>query len=270
MAKLGIEDRGPVRVLTLNEPERRNPLSWELVAELLDALKEAEADPAVRALVLTGAGSAFSAGADLAYLKALTGLPAEANLAHSEELKALFLTLYTLKKPVVAAVNGPAVAGGAGLVLAADLAVFAEEAKIGFTEVKIGFVAALVAVLLVRHLGEKAARELLLTGELVPAERALWLGLANRVVPNEAVLEEAIRLAEKVAAGAPASLALTKALLAELPGMGLYEGFAHATLANAWIRETEDLEEGLAAFFERRRPRFAPPRNGVGGEGGGR
>lgn len=264
MAPLRVEDRGAVRILTLAEPERRNPLSRAMVAALLAALDEAEAEAGVRALVLTGEGKAFSAGADLAYLKRLTELPAEANLAHSEELRDLFLRLYTFPKPTVAAVNGPAVAGGAGLVLASDLAVFAEEAKIGFTEVKIGFVAALVAVLLVRHLGEKAARELLLTGEFVSAERARELGLANRVVPREGLFEAALELADRAAAGAPTSVRLTKALLAELPGMGLSEAFAHATLANAWARETENLKEGIAAFFERRPPRFAP-QSGVDG-----
>ena len=259
MEPLRVEDRGAVRILTLAEPERRNPLSRAMVAALLAALDEAEAEARVRALVLTGEGKAFSAGADLAYLKRLAELPAEANLAHSGELKDLLLRLYTFPKPTVAAVNGPAVAGGAGLVLASDLAVFAEEATIGFTEVKIGFVAALVAVLLVRHLGEKAARELLLTGTLIPARRALELGLANRVVPRASLLEAALELAEKAASGAPTSIRLTKELLAALPGMGLAEAFAHATLANAWVRETEDLREGIAAFFERRTPRFATP-----------
>ncbi len=226
-----------------------------MVAELQGALDAAARDP-VKAVVLTGQGKAFSAGADLAYLERLTELPAEANLAHSAELKALFHRLYTFPKPVVAAVNGPAVAGGAGLVLAADLAVMAEGAKIGFTEVRIGFVAALVAVLLVRHLGEKHARELLLTGELVPAEEAYRMGLVNRVVPADELIETAAGLAEKAGAGAPTSIRLTKGLLAELPGMGLNEAFAYATLANAWARETENLREGIRAFFEKRRPRF--------------
>ncbi len=255
MRTLRVEDRGPVRLVTLADPERRNPLSQALVAELLAALEAAERDP-VRAVVLTGEGPAFSAGADLAYLERLTELPAEANLAHSAELRGLFHRIYTFPKPVVAAVNGPAVAGGAGLVLACDLAVMAEDARIGFTEVKIGFVAALVAVLLVRHVGEKLARELLLTGELIPAQEAHRIGLANRVVPGEELLPAAVALAEKAAGGAPTSIRLTKSLLAELPGMGLGEAFAYATLANAWARETENLKEGLRAFFEKRRPRF--------------
>jgi len=256
MGALKQEDRGTVRHLTLAEPERRNPLTQAMVAELLGALDRAERDRNVRAVVITGEGKAFSAGADLAYLERLTTLPAEENLAHSAELRALFHRLYTFPKPVVAAVNGPAVAGGAGLVLASDLCVMAEEARIGFTEVKIGFVAALVAVLLVRHVGEKPARELLLTGELIPAREAYRMGLANRVVPGEELLEAAQDLAERASSGAPTSIRLTKSLLAELPGMGLEEAFAHATLANAWARETEDLKEGLRAFFEKRRPRF--------------
>ncbi len=256
MGAIKQEDRGTVRYLTLAEPERRNPLTQAMVAELQEALDRAENERNVRAVVITGEGKAFSAGADLAYLERLTELPAEENLAHSAELRALFQRLYTFPKPVVAAVNGPAVAGGAGLVLASDLCVMAEEARIGFTEVKIGFVAALVAVLLVRHVGEKLARELLLTGELIPAREAHRMGLANRVVPGEELLEAAQDLAERASSGAPTSIRLTKSLLAGLPGMGLEEAFAHATLANAWARETEDLKEGLRAFFEKRRPRF--------------
>jgi len=256
MGYLKRQDSGAVRVLVLADPERRNPLSGELVEEMTAALEEARGDDGVRALVITGEPPAFSAGADLGYLRRVRELSAEANLEHSRELGELFYRIYTFPKPVVAAVNGPAIAGGAGLVLASDLAVASPRARIGFTEVRLGFVPALVAVLLVRHLGEKLARELLLGGEAVPAERALEIGLYNRVVEEDRVLEEAVAWAARVAEGSPTSLALTKALLSELPGMGLYEGFAHAALANAWIRQSADLAEGLSAFFEKRRPRF--------------
>jgi methylglutaconyl-CoA hydratase len=250
------EDRGPVRVLTLHDPERRNPLSEPLSEALIAALKAAEAEKGVRALVLTGAPPAFSAGADLAFLRRVTEAPAEENLAHSEALMTLFWTLYTLKKPVVAAVNGPAVAGGAGLVLAADLAVMAEDAKIGFTEVRLGFVAALVGVLLVRAVGEKHARELLLSGELVDAAAAYRMGLASRVAPAGTALEEALAWAAQIAENSPASLALTKELIASFYGMGLEDALRYAAAAGAWIRQSEDLKEGLEAFFEKRKPRF--------------
>lgn len=245
-----------IRLLTLNDPQRRNPLSPALTKDLLAALDAAEQDPAIRAVVLTGAGPAFSAGADLEFLKQVTTAGAEANYAHSRELMRLFQRVYTFPKPTIAAINGPAVAGGAGLATACDLAVMSEQAQIGYTEVKIGFVAALVGVILVRAVGEKHARELLLTGKLVSALEAYRMGLVNRVVPAEQVLEEALALAQEVAANAPTSLALTKELLNALPGMGLEDGFRLASIANAWVRETGDLAEGIAAFFEKRPPRF--------------
>lgn len=249
-------DHHNIRLLTLNDPQRRNPLSPALVQELLAALEAAAQDPAIRAVVLSGAGSAFSAGADLEFLKNVTTAGAEANYAHSRELMRLFHRVYTFPKPTIAAINGPAVAGGAGLATACDLAIISEQAQLGYTEVKIGFVAALVGVILVRNVGEKHAKELLLSGKLISAQEAYRMGLVNRVVPPEQVLDEALALAQEVAANAPTSLALTKELLHALPGMGLEDGFRLAAIANAWVRETGDLAEGIAAFFEKRPPRF--------------
>ncbi|RIH83311.1 2,3-dehydroadipyl-CoA hydratase [Calidithermus terrae] len=249
-------DQGSIRVLTLSDPERRNPLSPAMVSGLLEALDQAEQDGGVRAVVLTGAGQAFSAGADLEFLKNVTQMGAEANLAHSRELMRLFHRLYTFPKPTVAAVNGPAVAGGAGLATACDVVVMSEGARIGYTEVKIGFVAALVGVILIRSVGEKHARELLLTGKLVSAQEAFRMGLVNKLAPAEGVLEEALAFAREITANAPASVSLTKELLNALPGMGLEDGLRLASIANAWVRETGDLAEGIAAFFEKRAPRF--------------
>ncbi|GIW27618.1 MAG: enoyl-CoA hydratase [Meiothermus sp.] len=249
-------DHQNIRLLTLADPQRRNPLSPALVQELLAALESAAQDPAIRAVVLTGAGPAFSAGADLEFLKNVTTAGAEANYAHSQELMRLFHRVYTFPKPTIAAINGPAVAGGAGLATACDLAIMSEQAQLGYTEVKIGFVAALVGVILVRNVGEKHAKELLLSGKLIPAQEAYRMGLVNRVVPPEQVLDEALALAQEVSANAPTSLKLTKELLHALPGMGLEDGFRLAAIANAWVRETGDLAEGIAAFFEKRPPRF--------------
>ncbi|GIW24176.1 enoyl-CoA hydratase/isomerase family protein [Meiothermus sp.] len=249
-------DHHDIRLLTLNDPQKRNPLSPALVEHLLAALEVAEQDPGIRGVVLTGSGQAFSAGADLAFLKSVTTAGAEANYAHSRELMRLFHRIYTFPKPTLAAINGPAVAGGAGLATACDLAVMSEQARIGYTEVKIGFVAALVGVILVRNVGEKHAKELLLTGRLVSAQEAYRMGLVNRVVPAEQLLDEALALAQEVCDNAPTSLSLTKELLNALPGMGLEDGFRLASIANAWVRETDNLAEGIAAFFEKRPPRF--------------
>ena len=249
-------EKGRVATLFLNDPERRNPLSPQMVEGLLAALAELERDPGVRAVVLTGRGQAFSAGADLAFLERVTEMGAEENYRHSLSLMELFRRLYTFPKPTVAAVNGPAVAGGAGLALACDLVVMEEGARLGFTEVRIGFVAALVSVLLARAVGEKVAKDLLLTGRLIGAEEAKALGLANRTAPQGEALKAAQTLAGEVAENAPTSLRLTKELLLALPGMGLEEAFRLAALANAWVRETGDLKEGIRAFFEKRKPRF--------------
>jgi len=249
-------NHGRVRLLTLNDPERRNPLSDALNAALLEELDTAEREQTVRALVITGAGKAFSAGADLDFLRRVRSQSAEENLAHSQRLRDLFWRVYTFPKPVIAAVNGPAVAGGAGLAAACDLVVMDEEARIGYSEVKIGFVAALVGVLLVRAVGEKHARELLLSGELVDAQTAYRMGLANRVAAAGESVARALDWAERLAENSPASLALTKELLASFYGMGLEEALRYAASAGAWIRQSEDLREGLEAFFEKRKPRF--------------
>jgi len=251
-----VRDHGRVRLLTLNDPERRNPLSDALVEELLATLQKTEENSEVRAVVISGAGKAFSAGADLDFLRRVRSESAEANLAHSQRLRDLFLRVYTFPKPVIAAVNGAAVAGGAGLATACDLVVMDEEARIGYTEVRIGFVAALVGVLLVRAVGEKHARELLLSGELVDAQTAYRMGLANRVVPVGESVAAALDWAAQLAENSPTSLALTKELLASYYGMGLEDALRQAATAGAWIRQSEDLKEGLEAFFEKRKPRF--------------
>lgn len=178
-----------------------------MVEGLLSALQEAEQDPEARVVVLSGRGKAFSAGADLAFLEKVTELGAEENYRHSLSLMHLFHRLYTFPKPTVAAVNGPAVAGGAGLATACDLVVMDQEAKLGYTEVKIGFVAALVSVILVRAVGEKVAKDLLLTGRLLGAEEAKALGLVNRIAPPGKALEEALLLAQELSQKRPHLLA---------------------------------------------------------------
>lgn len=246
----------PIQTLVLHDPDRRNPLSPDLLGQLLVALEEAAQNPQIRAIVLTGAGSTFSAGVDLAFLSRVAQMTAQENLEHSRALQQLFYRVYTFPKPIVAAVQGHAIAGGAGLASACDLVVMAEGARLGYTEVRIGFVAALVGVILVRSVGEKHARELLLTGKQISAQEAYRMGLVNRVVAADRVVDTALELAREIAANAPSSVALTRELLTALPGMGLEDGFRLATVANAWIRQTDDLEEGIRAFFEKRPPRF--------------
>ncbi len=220
MADLLIADDGAVRVLTMNRPEKRNALNMALSEALLDALRAADDAAEVRAIVLTGAGPAFCAGADLSEFATLT----PANEALVERRADLTRNLHGvfshLTKPVVTAINGAAMGGGAGLALAGDIAIMSATAKLGYPEVKHGIVAAVVMANLVRHAGRKAAFELLATGEPIDAVHALALGLVNRVAVPDQLMDEALRSARALAAIAPEAMAATKALfyrVAELP-----------------------------------------------------
>ncbi|WP_188961866.1 enoyl-CoA hydratase/isomerase family protein [Deinococcus aquiradiocola] len=260
---------GPVLHLRLNRPAVRNALNAELVAALHRELLAAQADPAVRCVVLSGEGRAFSAGADLKALQALGSASSEENRADSARLADLLNLIYTGPTPVVAAVEGAAVAGGAGLACVCDVVVSGAGARFGYTEVRLGFVAAIVMVFLLRAVGEKHARELLLTGRLVPADTACRMGLVNEVVPDGEALLRATQVAQEIALGSRVALATTREMLSLLPGMGLQEGLRYAVLTNAWTRTTSDLQEGVAAFLEKREPAWRPaPQGGTSGRGG--
>ncbi len=246
---------GPVLTLTLNRPDKRNALSADLVAALKDALADAAEDDGVRVVVLTGAGTAFSAGADLALLESLQSASAEANLADSQHLAELFSAIYRHPKPVIAKVNGHAIAGGCGLAAVCDLALVADHAKLGFTEVRIGFVPAIVSVFVLRKLGEAAARDLMLRGHLIPADEAAHIGLVTRTVPAADLDAATDDLARELATSTSATaVALTKRLLADVPGMGLAEALGHAASLNALARSTADCKAGVAAFLGKTDP----------------
>ncbi|MHC4931446.1 MAG: enoyl-CoA hydratase/isomerase family protein [Planctomycetota bacterium] len=247
-------DEGPLRWLTLNRPRSRNALSAEMVAALKDALANGASGP--RCIVITGAGSAFSAGADLKALQAMRTASYEENLADSRHLAELFEVIATLPLPLVAAVNGHAMAGGAGLAVACDLTVAAKGALFGFTETRIGFVPAIVMNFLLRTVGEKVARDLCLTGRRLPVEEACAMGLIGRVVEPEALAETIRGIGESFAATSPEAVATTKRLFLELRGLPLEEGLEWAAQANARARATDDCREGIAAFLEKRNPRW--------------
>ncbi len=249
------QKEGGTLTLTLDRPTKRNAMGAALVTALREALAEAAGDEAVRVVVLTGAGSAFSAGADLAALEALrTAAPLD-NLADSEHLAALFEQICRHPKPVIAQVNGHAIAGGCGLAAVCDFAIASTEAKLGFTEVRIGFVPAIVSVFILRKLGEATARDLLLRGALVSAEEAAAMGLITRAVSPEALDEAVDELAREIATETSASaVRLTKRLLADLPGMGLGEALAYAAQMNAFARSTDDCQAGIAAFLDKTDP----------------
>src|SRR5262249_50925781 len=203
------ESRPPAVVLTMNRPDRRNALSRGLIGALAAAFQRARDDAAARCVILTGAGKSFCAGMDLAELQESVTTADGDNVWNDVlQLAKLYDFIYTLPKPTIAVVNGAAVAGGAGLVTVCDLAVAAPEAKFGYPEVRRGLVAAMVMPHLLRHVGERMARYLLLTGELIDAEEACRTGLLNVVVPSSELLDRAMVLARSLAEGGPQALAL--------------------------------------------------------------
>ncbi len=261
------EARPPAVVITLNRPDRRNALSRALIKELTDAVYRARDDAAARCVILTGAGPVFCAGMDLAELAETlnrveattsgTAPTADATIWDDAlRLATLYDLIYTLPKPTIAAVNGAAIAGGAGLVTVCDLAVAVPAARFGYAEVRRGLVAAMVMPHLLRHVGERMARFLLLTGELIDAEEALRAGLLNLVVPPAQLLEQAQQWSRQLAEGGPNALAATKGLLQRFSRQAL--SVEEAARASAAPRLTGECQAGLRAFFEKRPAPWAP------------
>ncbi len=244
-----------VATLTLNRPDKRNAISYELIGELIRALDEVR-NSSARVLILAGAGKAFSSGLDLDNLKALIGRTPEQNLEDSRIMVSLFRTLYEFPKPTIAAVNGAAIAGGTGLALLCDFTLAVPEAKFGYTEVRIGFVPAIVSTFLLRQVGEKIARDLLLTGRIFGAEEALRIGLLNEIVPPEKLMDRARTLAAQLMESSPLSLAYTKRLLTDHARAELDAQIEAAIRENAGIRATADFREGIASFLEKRKPEW--------------
>ena len=251
---LRIERRGAVALLTLARPDARNALNAPLRDALRAALDDARENGRVRALVLAGDGPAFCAGLDLAELEGLTERTPAQHRADSDRLADLFASIYRFPKPTVAAVRGAAVAGGAGLATVCDLVIAGDDASFTYSEARIGFVAALVGVFLTRQVGERHARDLLLSARRVSAFEAHRIGLVTEIASSDEVLEHALDRAEALAENAPSSLAATKALLARVGGPDLDEALAFASELNARSRSSDDLAEGIRAFFEKRPP----------------
>lgn len=244
---------GKIAILTLNRPEKRNAISFELIDDLVRSLEEVAKSDAI-VLILTGAGKAFCSGMDLDNLKGLLGRTPEQNLQDSQTMVRLFRSLYEFPKVTIAAVNGPAIAGGTGLALLSDFTLAVPDSKFGYTEVRIGFVPAIVSTFLLRQIGEKQARDLLLTGRIFGPEEALRLGLINEIVPPEDLLARARQLAASLMENSASSLRATKQLLTEHARMELDVHIEAAVRENAAIRQTADFREGISAFLEKRKP----------------
>ena len=242
-----------IATITLNRPDKRNAISFELIDDLLCGLKEVETSDAL-VLIVTGAGKAFSSGMDLDNLKKLIGRSPEQNLKDSETMVRLFRSLYEFPKVTIAAVNGAAIAGGTGLALLCDFTLAVPESKFGYTEVRIGFVPAIVSTFLLRQVGEKQARDLLLTGRIIGAEEAARMGLVNEIVAPENLMTRARELAALLMENSPASLRATKKLLNEHSRAELDAQIEAAVRENAAVRTTPDFREGVTSFLEKRKP----------------
>jgi len=252
---LTLSYEGALAVITLNRPEKRNAISYELINDVLRALAEVE-QSAPQIMILTGAGQAFCSGMDLDNLRSITGRTAEENQADSATMALLFRTLYEFPKVTIAAVNGAAIAGGCGLATLCDFTLASPQAKFGYTEVKIGFVPAIVSAFLLRQVGEKQARDLLFTGRIIGADEAFRLGLVNEVVAEGKLMERARELAASLLQNSPASLLATKRLLSNYSSAALSVEIPIAVEENARIRATEDFREGVSSFLEKRKPHW--------------
>ena len=257
-----VADDDAIRTITLNRPDRRNAMTPEMQAELIAAMDEA-ASSNCRVVVFAGAGDAFCSGLDLSALKSMNAKSAAEHRLDAERIAKLFRTLYELPKPTIAAVHGAAIAGGTGLATICDFTLAVPSAKFGYTEVRIGFVPAVVSAFLALQVGDKRARELLLTGRLFGAEEAYRLGLVTEVVSAEELRSRVRALAETLIANSPEALAGTKRLLAEQNRMWLDRAIGNAMEANAKARETPDFREGVAAFLEKRKPVWAALRETI-------
>jgi len=249
-----VAEENGVRAITLNRPERRNAMTPQMQEELLAALAEA-ATGSCRVIVLAGAGPAFCAGLDLSSLQEMSDRPAAEHTEDAARVARLFRMMYELPKPTIASVHGAAIAGGAGLATICDFTLAVHGAKFGYTEVKIGFVPALVAAFLTLQIGDKRARDLLLTGRLFSAEEAHRLGLVDEVVVHpEELHARTYELARCLKSNSPESMAATKRLLAVQNKAWLDTAIGHALAAHAETRTTHDFREGIASFLEKRKP----------------
>ncbi len=248
-----LESTTHISTITLNRPDKRNAISSQMICDLHTALDEIERTR-TRVVIVTGAGKAFCAGIDLDMLQAIARQTPAENQEDSRRIAKLFRKIWSFSKPMIAAVNGHALAGGCGIATLCDFTLAVPEARFGYTEVKIGFLPAIVSVFLTRQIGEKRARDLLLTGRLVEASEARELGLVTEIVPADRLLARAHELAATIIEASPASVTRAKHLLTAAAAPGLDHDLERAILENARIRCTPEFKEGIASFLEKRKP----------------
>lgn len=255
-----VERQGPVGLVTLNRPERHNAFDDALIAELTEALRAMEADEAIRAVVLSGTGKSFSAGADLAWMKRMAGYSKDDNIRDAMGLGALMRTLAFLAKPTIARVHGPAYGGGVGLVACCDIAVAHHAATFSFSEVKLGLIPAVISPYVVAAIGPRAARRYFLTGERFDAGEAWRIGLVSELAVSGEDLDEKVgKLVDALLEASPAAQREAKALVRAVAGKPVTSDVIQDTAERiARIRSSPEGREGVAAFLEKRRPAWIP------------
>lgn len=250
---LYVETAGQVATVTFNRPDKRNAITTQMIAELQAVLDQLEKTH-VRVVILTGNGKSFCAGIDLDMLQNIAKQSPGENQEDSRRIAKMFRKIWSYSRPMIAAVNGHALAGGCGIATLCDFTLAVPEAKFGYTEVKIGFLPAIVSVFLTRQIGEKRSRDLLLTGRLVEAAEAKELGLVNEIVPADKLMDRARELADVILGASPSSITRAKHLLVSAAAAGVDHDLERAVLESARVRCTPDFKEGLAAFLEKRKP----------------
>ncbi len=244
-----------IATIALTVPEKRNAISAQMITDLLGALLQADEGPA-RVVIITGSGKSFCAGMDLDELQHLARQTQQKNLEDARRVTKMLYRLHSFPKPVIAAVNGAAIAGGCGIATLADFTIAVPEAKFGYTEVKIGFIPALVSVFLRRRIGDRQVRDLLLTGRIIDAAEALGMGLITEIVPQERLMDRAREIAGLLLAASPTAIAQTKKLLLNFDRAAIRAELEVAMEASSDIRMTPDFREGVSAFLEKRPPKW--------------
>ena len=247
---------GDVARITFARPDVHNAFNATMIGELAQAFDRVKTEVSVRVVVLTGEGESFCAGADINWMRKIIDYSYEQNLSESLQLAEALHKLYSLPKPTVAMVNGTAIGGGNGFLSACDIAVAAEEAHFGLSEVKIGLVPAAISPFVIRKIGESKAREYFLTGKRISAQKAQEIGLVNQVVPREKLEETVEELVSLLLTSGPEALANCKELIFQVPQMSLEEvkEFTARMIAN--LRISEEGQEGMASFLEKRKPKW--------------
>ena len=247
--KYSVEQR--IGIISLNWPEKQNALDDQMVSELTQAFVQAQRDAEIKSVILRAEGDSFCSGMENSYLQRISKYDFNQNLENSTNLMKLFQQIYTLRKPVIALVQGDAIAGGCGLATICDFVIAAREtAKFGYTETKIGLIPAIILIFLVRRIGEGRARELVLQGNIINAEESFKLGLVSKVVPSIDLERAGMQLAnELITSNSGSSMGLIKELLARVYGMETSDALDYASHLNALTRMTDDCKRGIDAFL---------------------